>query len=105
MGWRIGRRRHSREECIAIRRRRRRGHLHREQRQRERQHQRISAVLSRYSRRFGFGKLTLNEFRELYLEATWAGYVNDIVRKRITLNDDDDNGEDDDDSSGGGRWS
>ena len=45
--------------------------------------------------------MTYSEFHDLYLEATWAGYVNDIVRKRITLNDDDDDEDDDDDSSGG----
>ena len=46
----------------------------------------VSAVLSRYSQKFG---LTLSEFSDLYLEATWAGYINDIAQKRISLYDDD----------------
>ncbi len=67
----------SREGCIAPRR----------PSPRERQLRSVSAVFSRYSRRFGSGGLTLGEFHDLYLEATWAGYVNDIVRRRITPND------------------
>ena len=49
----------------------------------------VSAVLSRYSQKFGSGRLTLSEFSDLYLEATWAGYINDIAQKRISLYDDD----------------
>jgi hypothetical protein len=29
----------------------------------------------------------LGKFHNLYLEATWAGYVNNIVQRRIMLND------------------
>jgi hypothetical protein len=49
----------------------------------------VSAVLSRYSQKFGSGLLTLPEFADLYLEATWAGYINDIIQKKISLYDDD----------------
>jgi NAD-dependent dihydropyrimidine dehydrogenase PreA subunit len=49
----------------------------------------VSAVLSRYSQKFGSGRLTLPEFSDLYLEATWAGYINDITQKKISLYDDD----------------
>lgn len=54
----------------------------------------VSAVLSRYSHKFGSGRLTLSEFGDLYLEAAWAGYINDITHKRISLNDDVDNTDD-----------
>ena len=66
--------------------------------------QSVSAVLSRYSMTFGSGRLTSSEFRDLYVEATWAGYVNDVVRRRISPNDDDDDDDDDDEEEeGGGR--
>jgi len=41
----------------------------------------ISATLSRYSTSHGSGRLTLSEFRALYLEVTWSGYVHSIIHR------------------------
>ena len=38
----------------------------------------ISVILSRYSQSHGSGRLTFEEFRELYLEAAWSGFVRDV---------------------------
>mmetsp|Transcript_64 Transcript_64/g.98 ORF Transcript_64/g.98 Transcript_64/m.98 type:complete len:651 (-) Transcript_64:112-2064(-) len=38
----------------------------------------ISAVLSRYSQRHGSGRLTYDEFENLYLEVAWSGFVRDV---------------------------
>ncbi|KAL7549034.1 hypothetical protein ACHAWF_012296 [Thalassiosira exigua] len=44
----------------------------------------VSATLSRYSEH-GSGRLTLEEFKALYLEVAWAGYVNDVIGHKAVL--------------------
>lgn len=38
----------------------------------------ISVLLSRYSKSHGSGRLTYDEFNDLYLEVAWSGYVRDV---------------------------
>ena len=38
----------------------------------------ISILLSRYSKTYGSGRLTYDEFNDLYLEVAWSGYVRDV---------------------------
>jgi len=38
----------------------------------------ISAILSRYSNTYGSGRLTYDEFKNLYLEVAWSGVIRDI---------------------------
>ena len=38
----------------------------------------ISVLLSRYSKTHGSGRLTYDEFNDLYLEVAWSGYVRDV---------------------------
>ncbi len=45
----------------------------------------VSLLLSRYSNIHGSGRLTLSEFRTLYLEIAWVGYIRDVAQKKILV--------------------
>ena len=45
----------------------------------------VSATLSRYASH-GSGRLSLQDFQAMYLECTWRGYINDIISRKIFLN-------------------
>ena len=42
----------------------------------------ISAILSRYSNTHGSGRLTYDEFTNLYLEIAWSGFIHDVRKNK-----------------------
>lgn len=44
----------------------------------------ISVLLSRYSKTHGSGRLTYDEFNDLYLEVAWSGYVRDVRENKAS---------------------
>mmetsp|Transcript_30335 Transcript_30335/g.63175 ORF Transcript_30335/g.63175 Transcript_30335/m.63175 type:complete len:782 (+) Transcript_30335:68-2413(+) len=47
----------------------------------------VIAILSRYSQHHGSGRLTWDEFKELYLECAWNGYIRELKKNRAIMGD------------------
>lgn len=45
----------------------------------------VIAILSRYSQHHGSGRLTWDEFKQLYLECAWSGYIRELKKIRAIV--------------------
>lgn len=45
----------------------------------------VIAILSRYSQHHGSGRLTWGEFKDLYLECAWNGYIRELKQNRAIM--------------------